>query len=96
MSVEWKKQSAKKIDLILGSLSSISSLETKAQDLFMLALSPVGGSFVSLIDLSKIPIGTPLDGSADKKSLKLGLPPELSPENESRIFSSSISQVGIR
>lgn len=81
---------------ILGSLSSISSLETREKDLFMLAFNPVGGSFVSLIDLSRIPIGTPREGSADRKSLKLGLPPEVSPENESRIFSSSRSQVGIR
>jgi hypothetical protein len=71
-------------------------LETRAQDLFILALSPVGGSLVSLMDLSRIPMGTPLEGSDERKSLKLGFPPEDSPEKESRIFSSSISQVGIR
>jgi len=47
----------------------------------MLALNPAGGSFVSLIDLSKIPIGTPVEGSADKKSLKLLFPPPASPPN---------------
>ncbi len=36
----------------------------------MFAFNPVGGSFVNLIDLSKIPIGIPKLGSADKKSLK--------------------------
>lgn len=36
----------------------------------MLAFNPVGGSFVNLIDLSKIPIGIPVDGSADKNNLK--------------------------
>ncbi len=45
----------------------------------MFALSPAGGSFVSLIDLSKIPIGIPVLGSADKKRRNLGFPPPLSP-----------------
>jgi len=45
----------------------------------MFALRPAGGSFVSLIDLSNIPIGIPELGSADKKSLNLGFPPPLSP-----------------
>ena len=61
----------------------------------MLAFSPAGGSFVSLMDLSKRPIGTPSEGSADKKSLKLMCEP-VSPEKESRIFSSSSSHVGIK
>lgn len=52
----------------------------------MLALRPAGGSLVNLIDLSKIPIGTPVDGSADRKSLKLMWEP-VSPEKESKIFS---------
>ena len=37
------------------------------------------------MDLSNIPIGTPVDGSADKSNLKLIWEP-VSPENESRIF----------
>ena len=37
----------------------------------MLALIPEGGSLVNLIDLSKIPIGIPVDGSDDKSNLKL-------------------------
>lgn len=37
----------------------------------MFALIPDGGSLVSLIDLSKIPIGIPVEGSADSNSLKL-------------------------
>jgi len=41
----------------------------------MFAFNPVAGSLVNLIDLSKIPIGTSIDGSADKKSLNLSLPP---------------------
>ena len=68
--VEWKKHKANRIDLTLGSLSSISSLGKKVQALFMLAFNPVGGSFVNLIDLSKIPIGIPVEGSADKNNLK--------------------------
>ena len=35
----------------------------------MFAFNPVGGSFVSLIDLSRIAIGTFIDGSADKNNL---------------------------
>ncbi len=53
----------------------------------MLALMPDGGSFVNLIERSNIPIGTPVDGSADNNNLKLIWDP-VSPENESRIFSS--------
>lgn len=52
----------------------------------MFALSPAGGSFVSLIDLSKIPIGTPVEGSADNNNLKLAWDPPVSPVNESKIF----------
>lgn len=37
----------------------------------MLALSPAGGSLVSLIERSRRPIGTPVEGSADKNNLKL-------------------------
>jgi len=62
----------------------------------MLALIPEGGSLVSLIDLSKIPIGIPVEGSADKSNLKLMCDPPVSPEKESRIFYSSMSQRGIR
>jgi hypothetical protein len=54
--------------------------------LFILALIPDGGSFVNLIDLSKIPIGIPVDGYADNNNLKLICEP-VSPENESKIFS---------
>jgi hypothetical protein len=53
----------------------------------MFALMPDGGSFVSLIDLSKIPIGIPSEGSAESRSLKLICEP-VSPEKESNIFSS--------
>lgn len=66
--VEWKKQRAKKIALILGSLSSTSSFGTNYQAFFILGLKPAGGSWVNLIDLSRIPGGIPLAGSADKKS----------------------------
>lgn len=62
----------------------------------MLALKPAGGSFVNLIDLSNKPIGIPLDGSADKNNLNLGLPPPYSPVNESKIFSNSNNHLGIR
>lgn len=51
----------------------------------MFALIPDGGSFVNLIDLSKIPIGIPVEGSADNNNLKLICEP-VSPENESKIF----------
>jgi hypothetical protein len=61
----------------------------------MLALIPEGGSFVSLIDLSKIPIGIPVEGSADKSNLKLMCEP-VSPEKESKIFSNSTSHLGIK
>jgi hypothetical protein len=64
-SVLWKKHKANKMDLILMSLSSISSFEKNVQALFMLALSPDGGSFVNLIDLSRIP----KDGSAERNNL---------------------------
>ena len=64
--------------------------------LFMFALIPEGGSLVSLMDLSKIPIGTPVEGSADSNNLKLICDPPVSPEKESKIFSSSTSQRGIR
>lgn len=62
----------------------------------MLALIPDGGSLVSLMDLSKIPMGTPVEGYADSKSLKLMWDPPVSPENESNIFSSYSSQRGIK
>lgn len=63
--------------------------------LFMFALRPAGGSFVNLIDLSKRPIGTPCEGSAERNNLKLTWDP-VSPENESRIFYNSMSHVGIK
>jgi len=66
--VEWKKQRAKKILLIFGSFSSISSFGINYQAFFIFGLRPAGGSWVNLIDLSKIPIGIPVEGSADKKS----------------------------
>jgi len=62
----------------------------------MLAFIPEGGSFVSLIDLSKIPIGIPSEGYEERSSLKLICEPPVSPENESRIFSSSGSHLGIK
>jgi len=62
----------------------------------MLALRPEGGSFVSLIDLSRIPIGTPLDGSAERNNLNYAFPPPASPPNPSRIFSNSSNQLGIK
>lgn len=96
ITVEWKKQRPNRIDLILGSLSSISSLLKYAHALFILALKPAGGSFVNLIDLSNKPIGIPVDGSADKNNLNLGLPPPYSPVNESNIFSNSNNHLGIR
>ena len=68
--VEWKKQRGNRIDLTFGSLSSISSLGKYVHALFIFAFKPFGGSFVNLIDLSKIPIGIPNDGSADKNNLK--------------------------
>jgi hypothetical protein len=70
MTVEWKKQRPKRIHLTFGSFSSIYSLGKKVNALFILALIPDGGSLVNLIDLSKIPIGIPLDGSADNNNLK--------------------------
>jgi hypothetical protein len=96
ITVEWKKQRPNRIDLILGSLSSISSLEKNYHALFMFARRPAGGSFVNLIDLSRIPIGIPSDGSADKNNLNFGLPPPASPVKLSRIFSSSNNHVGIK
>jgi hypothetical protein len=60
-----------------------------------LFLSPVGGSLVNLIDLSRREIGIPAEGSADKKSLNSGLIEESSCYL-SRIFSSSRSQTGIK
>lgn len=54
----------------------------------MLALIPEGGSLVNLIERSKIPIGTPDDGSAESSRRKLMCDPPVSPEKESNIFSS--------
>lgn len=62
MTVEWKKHNPNKIHFTFGSFSSTSSFGKYVNALFMFALIPDGGSFVSLIDLSKIPIGTPVDG----------------------------------
>ena len=87
MTVEWKKQSPNNIHLTFGSFSSIYYLGKYVKALFMLAFNPDGGSFVSLIDLSRRPIGTPSEGSADKNNLKLICEP-VSPEKESNIFSS--------
>ena len=52
----------------------------------MFALIPEGGSLVSLIDLSKIPIGTPVEGYAERRSLKFICDPPVYPEKASRIF----------
>jgi hypothetical protein len=52
----------------------------------MLAFIPDGGSLVNLIDLSRIPMGTPYEGSDERRSLKLICDPPVSPEKESRIF----------
>lgn len=60
--VEWKKHKANSIDFTLGSLYSISSLLKYYQAFFIFAFNPAGGSYVNLIDLSNIPIGTNLDG----------------------------------
>ena len=64
--------------------------------LFMLAFIPEGGSLVNLIDLSKIPIGTPVDGYEDSNNLKFIWDPPVSPEKASRIFSSSPNHLGIK
>lgn len=71
--VEWKKHKAKKILLILGSFSSISSFGINYQAFFIFGLKPAGGSYVNLIHLSKIPIGIPGEGSEDMNSKKLAL-----------------------
>jgi hypothetical protein len=96
MTVEWKKHRPNKMHLILGSFSSTSSLGKYVKALFMFALIPEGGSLVSLMDLSRMPIGTPVEGYADSSSLKFMCDPPVSPENESNIFSSYSSQRGIR
>lgn len=57
--------------LTLGSFSSTSSFGKNIKARFMLALIPDGGSLVSLIERSRIPIGTPVDGSADRSRRKL-------------------------
>ena len=54
--------------------------------LFMLAFIPDGGSLVNLMDRSKIPIGTPVEGSAERSSLKLMWDPPVSPEKAFKIF----------
>jgi hypothetical protein len=66
MTVEWKKHKPNKIHFTFGSFSVDFFFGEEVKALFMLALIPDGGSLVSLIDLSKIPIGTPVEGSADK------------------------------
>ena len=86
ITVEWKKQRPNKMHFTLGSFSSTSSFGKKVKALFMLALIPAGGSLVSLIDLSRIPMGTPYEGSAERRSLKFMCDPPVSPEKESRIF----------
>jgi hypothetical protein len=85
MTVEWKKHNPNKMDFTFTSFSSTYYLGKYVKALFMFALIPEGGSFVSLIDRSKIPIGIPSEGSADNSNLKLTFDPP-SPENESRIF----------
>ena len=70
ITVEWKKHNPNNIHLTFGSFSSIYSLGKYVNALFMFAFKPDGGSFVSFIDLSKRPIGTPSEGSADKNNLK--------------------------
>ena len=86
MTVEWKKQRPNRMHLTLGSFSSTYSLGKKVNALFMLALIPEGGSLVSLIDRSNMPIGTPVEGSAESRRRKLMWDPPVSPEKESRIF----------
>ncbi len=95
ITVEWKKHKPNKMHLTLGSFSSTSYLGKYVNALFMLALIPDGGSLVSLIDRSRIPMGIPVEGSADSNSLKLMCDP-VSPEKESRIFSSSFNHLGMR
>ena len=95
ITVEWKKQRPNRIHLTLGSFSSTYSLGKYVKALFILAFIPDGGSFVSLIDLSKIPIGIPVEGSADNNNLKLICEP-VSPEKESKIFYNSTSHLGIK
>ena len=85
MTVEWKKHKPNKIHFTFGSFSSIYSLGKKVNALFMLAFNPDGGSFVSLIDLSSKPIGTPYDGSAERNNLKFMCEP-VSLARASKIF----------
>ena len=62
----------------------------------ILAFNPAGGSLVNLIDLSKIPIGTFLEGSADKNNLNYEFPTPASEAIASIIFSNSTNQLGIK
>jgi len=64
--VAWKKHNANSIYFYFGSLSSIFSRGKNVHALFILFLSPEGGSFVSFMHLFKIPIGIFSDGSALK------------------------------
>ena len=82
--------------LSLTSLSSKFSLGKNVHALCIFALNPVGGSFVNLMDLSRIPIGIAVDGFADKRSLKFGDPDPVLAWKNSNYFSSAPKNVGIK
>lgn len=96
MTVEWKKHRPNKIHFTFASFSSIYYLGKYVKALFIFAFRPAGGSLVNLMDLSRRPIGTPWEGSADRNNLKFVWDAPVSPEKESRIFYSSINHVGIK
>mmetsp|Transcript_9629 Transcript_9629/g.23316 ORF Transcript_9629/g.23316 Transcript_9629/m.23316 type:complete len:370 (+) Transcript_9629:1472-2581(+) len=91
-TTEWKKQSAKMIDLSSPCLeqpshtASVNELYARS----MLALRPLGGSFVNLIEFCKMGTGTTFCGRLERKTRKLGCAPSLS---ASSFFSSLGSQV---
>ena len=90
-TIEWKKASAKMIALSSGCLGQAShtvSLKVlKAR--IMLGRSPLGGSFVSLIEFCRICTGITGCGSEERKTRKSGWAPSMS---ASSFFSSLVSQ----
>mmetsp|Transcript_8548 Transcript_8548/g.20511 ORF Transcript_8548/g.20511 Transcript_8548/m.20511 type:complete len:346 (-) Transcript_8548:3276-4313(-) len=91
-TTEWKKHSAKMIDLSSPCFEQVSHTDSE-KELYarsMLAFSPDGGSLVSLMELCSTCTGTTFCGSDDRKTRKRGCAPS---QSASSFFSSLGSQL---
>merc|ERR1719399_2230475 len=72
----WKWHNPKRMPLVRPSSSSYSSRLNVQKACLMFAFKPEGGSLVSLMDLSRMPIGMEFEGSLLMKTRKFSWEPD--------------------